>query len=80
MYVKNVTAIDANVHWLGGRETEIGTNLLLSEGKSAEFRPGRAVGESTGNAQSLKQKQTATALELCLKHDKMEGWIDKINA
>lgn len=51
MYVKNVTAIDANVHWLGGRETEIGTNLLLSEGKSAEFRPGRAVGESTGKAQ-----------------------------
>lgn len=51
MYVKNVTAIDANVHWLGGREVEIGINPLLSQGKCAVYRPGRTVGESTGKAQ-----------------------------
>lgn len=51
MCVKNVTAIDANVHWLSGREVEIGINPLLSQSKCAVCRPGRAVGESSGNPQ-----------------------------
>lgn len=51
MYVKNVTAIDANVHWLGGREVGIGINPLLSQGKCAVCRPDGMVGESTGKAQ-----------------------------
>lgn len=52
MCVKNVSYNDACLHWLDLRETEILSNLLLSEGKLGEHRADRAVGESTGNAQS----------------------------
>lgn len=51
MCVKNVSYTDACLHWLDLRETNILSNLLLSEGKLGEHRAGRAVGETSGNAQ-----------------------------